>query len=148
MSTFFYFVSSSSPFILPLCSLCVPPPPPHRPFLQLPSLACHYLIVLPLSSPFSDIHISPPGPYLSHSSLSICAQFLICPFFSHGFHSPRSLSPRLYPGCFPSFPTLPSVPVAVPQAVGCGGRWLAGWWMTIKAAYWKQSDLWASAASA
>lgn len=115
------------------------------PFLPPPSLACHYLIVPHLSSPFTRIHVPPPGRHLSNSPLSICAWFLILSFSLHLYHpSPSPYTHRFYPGSFPT----PPVPVAIPQAVGCGGRWLAGWWMTIKAAYWKQSDLWASAASA
>lgn len=115
------------------------------PFLPPPSLACHYLIVPHLSSPFTRIHSSPPGRHLSISPLSICAWFLILSFSLHLYHpSPSPNTHRFYPGSFPTPPVL----VAIPQAVGCGGRWLAGWWMTIKAAYWKQSDLWASAASA
>lgn len=67
-----------SPALLPLSLSSLP-------FLQLPSLACHYPILPHLSSPFSYIHISPPGPYLSLSSLFslISAWFLIFLFFAH-----------------------------------------------------------------
>lgn len=111
------------------------------PFPLFSSNAFFSLSLPHLSSPFSYINISPATPYLSPLTLSSPSSLLVSsplclshipttPLFPLSPLSPP-ISPGFYPGCFSSLspiitPPLPYVPVAVPQAVGCGGRWLAG----------------------
>lgn len=79
--------------------------------LSLPDLC-------PFIFPFPCIHISPPS---CQPLLSICAWFLNLPFSLHP--SPSLYTPQILAGLL-RHP--PPCPVAIPQAVGCGGRWLAG----------------------
>lgn len=90
------------------------------PFLPPPSLACHYLIFPHLSSPFTRIHVSPPGRHLSISPLSICAWFLILSFSLHLYH-PSPLYPQILPGLLPHPPLSPW---PFPRLLGAEG---AGW---------------------
>lgn len=95
-------------------------------FPQLPSLACHYLILTHLSSRFSYIHIFPPGPY--HFLLLVLPRLCLVPHLPI-FHTPLLLlspfiSPRFYPECFPSFPPSLMSLWPFPRQLGAEG---AGW---------------------
>lgn len=118
------------PLLLPLSLLSLS-------FLRQPSSASHYPILPHLSSPVSYIYVPPSAFYLSNLVPSVLPHLCFLTFlsFTHPYypslfslssHIPQIL-PRLFSSLSPIItPPLPYVPVAVPQAVGCGGRWLAG----------------------
>lgn len=132
---------SLPPLFKPFCSSTemFPPFPPSS-----PSFSCS-VTLLPLFSSTALFSLSLPDlnpsvfplllyPHLSSRPLSFSSpcsppSVLGSPssYFSHTPTTPLSLHiPQILPGVLPLFPTLPYVPVAIPQAVGCGGRWLAG----------------------